>query len=427
MSDLHTRTVTELATVQPPPTSRDLVQDCLDRIRDRDDTIGAFTHVAWEQAIADARARDDETARGETRGSLHGIPVAIKDIFDTRGMPTAYGSQIWAGHRPACDASCVSLLRGAGAVIIGKTVTAEFAFNAPGPTRNPHNLEHTPGGSSQGSAASVSDFMVPLSLGTQTAGSVIRPASFCGVVGYKPTYNWIERSGLKLASQSLDTIGIMGRSVPDVWLVAGALVRPGAASVVGLAEPPRIGVCRTHVWDRAESGAQAQLEEAVSRLARAGAQVRDVELPPECEGLVHAQERIATFEAARSLAQELNESADLLSDDLRDRLLEGASMPHEEYTAARNLQDQCATLVDGIWDELDVLATLPATGEAPRGLTWTGDHSFNSIWTVVQTPCVTLPVFTGPTGLPIGLQVVGPRHRDAAMLSAAEWIHRALM
>ena len=251
MGDLYDRTVTELATLQPPPTSTQLVEDCLGRIRERDAMIGAFTYVAGDDAIADARARDKESARGERRGPLHGIPVAIKDIFDTRGMPTAYGSPIWTGHMPLCDASCVSLLRAAGAVIIGKTVTAEFAFSAPGPTRNPHNLEHTPGGSSQGSAASVADFMVPLSLGTQTAGSVIRPAAYCGVVGYKPTYNWIERSGVKFASQSLDTIGIMGRSVPDVALAAGVLVGRHVTPLLPLTTPPRIGLCRTHVWARA--------------------------------------------------------------------------------------------------------------------------------------------------------------------------------
>ena len=426
MGDLYDRTVTELATLQPPPTSTQLVEDCLGRIRERDAMIGAFTYVAGDDAIADARARDKESARGERRGPLHGIPVAIKDIFDTRGMPTAYGSPIWTGHMPLCDASCVSLLRTAGAVIIGKTVTAEFAFSAPGPTRNPHNLEHTPGGSSQGSAASVADFMVPLSLGTQTAGSVIRPAAYCGVVGYKPTYNWIERSGVKFASQSLDTIGIMGRSVPDVALAASVLVGRHVTPLLPLTTPPRIGLCRTHVWARADEATKAHLEDAAGRLGRAGAPVRDVELPPECAGLIHAQERIATFEAARSLAGELSDSPDLISDDLRARLMGGASMPSEEYAAARSLQDQCATLVDEVWGGVDILITPPATGEAPKGLGSTGDHSFNAIWTTVQTPCVTLPLFTGPTGLPIGLQVVGPRHHDRETLAAAEWLHQTL-
>ena len=427
MGDLNALTITELDALRPPPASTELVEDCLARIRTRDSAVRAFTHVAWDQALADARARDEEAATGRARGPLHGIPVAIKDIFDTRGMPTAYGSPIWREHRPRNDASCVTLLRDAGAIIIGKTVTAELAFTEPGPTRNPHNLKHTPGGSSQGSAAAVADLMVPLALGTQTAGSVIRPASFCGVVGYKPTFNWIERSGLKFFSQTLDTVGIMARSIGDVALAAGVLVSRFLSPLQSLDTPPKVGVCRSPAWDRAQDVMKANLAEAAARLERAGARVSDVELPAACDGLLQAQSRIAAFEAARSLAYELNESPELLSEDLRARLREGAAMPGGEYAAARVLRDRCAALVDEIWTHVDVLITPPATGEAPHGLTSTGDYSFNAIWTVVQTPCVTVPVFTGPAGLPIGLQVVGPRRQDLATLAAAEWVHQTLV
>ena len=426
MGELNTLTVTELIALRPPPSSTELLEGCLAQIHARDSEVRAFTHVAWERALADARVLDDERGKGRTRSPLHGIAVAIKDILDTRGMPTAYGSPIWRKHRPAHDASCVRLLRDAGAVIIGKTVTAELAFTDPGPTRNPHNLMHTPGGSSQGSAAAVADLMVPLALGTQTAGSVIRPASFCGVVGYKPTFNWIERSGLRFFSQSLDTIGIMARSVPDVALAASVLANRSLFPLQPLEAPPRVGVCRSPAWDRADDVTKTHLAEATTRLQEAGARVSSVELPAACDGLLDAQRRIAGFEAARSLSHELREYPALLSEDLRALLREGAVMPPEEYAAARVLQDQCVILVDEIWTDVDILVTPSATGEAPRGLGSTGDPSFNAIWTVVGTPCVTVPAFRGPAGLPIGLQVVGRRHRDLDTLAAAEWVRRAL-
>ncbi len=404
-------------------TSVALVQACLDRIVAREADIGAWAFIEGAPALEQARARDKESPRGP----LHGVPVGIKDIFDTCDMPTKYGSAIYKRYRPEADAAAVALLRDAGAVILGKTVTAEFALGRPGRTVNPHNRAHTPGGSSSGSAAAVADGMVPLALGTQTLGSVIRPAAYCGVVGYKPTHGTISRAGIKPLSDELDTVGVFARSIADAALLAGVLGdRPLPDFTNGAGVSPRIGLCRTPLWSGADGTTRAALEEALPRLAAKGARVSEVALPTVCDSLAGAATVICDYDAYRSLSFERLTGAEHLSPELTERLAKAAAIERPTYEAALTLAATCRRMVDGLFRDVDVLLTPAAVGEAPKGLTGTGDPFANKLWTVLHVPAVTIPVFTGPTGLPIGAQIVGPRNGDGRMLVAAEWIRRAL-
>ncbi|MEX2643120.1 MAG: amidase [Acetobacterales bacterium] len=424
MSDLNRQDVAQLASAVAAGKLRAeaVVEACLARAAERDGEVKAFAHLAGDAALAEARRLD----KAGSTGPLHGIPVVVKDVIDTAGMPTSYGSEIWKGHVPALDAACVAQVKAAGGIVLGKTVTTEFALRTPGPTANPHNLAHTPGGSSQGTAAAVADFMAPLGFGTQTAGSVGRPAAYCGVVGYKPTYNLINRAGLKFAAENLDTIGVMGRSVPDVALLVGALANATLGAFEAKASPPRIGFCRSPLWGKAEDYTHALLEQSAATLAKAGAKVVDLDLPAACGDLVDAQATICTYEIGRALAWEYAHHPKLMSDPLRERVGKGVAMKQDVYLAARKTQERCIAEAAGIWSDVDILLTPAAQGEAPKGLQATGDPMFSTIWTTLHLPCVVLPVAKGPTGLPLAVQVVGPRHADAAMLTAAHWVHRAL-
>src|SRR6266446_4577339 len=317
MKPLHELTAAEAAAAIAAGTitSEALVTACLERITAREERVGAWEYLDPEQARTQARARD----RSPAQGPLHGVPLGIKDLIDTSDMPTCYGSPIYAGYRPAWDAASVALLRAAGAVILGKTVTTEFAMFTPGKTANPHNVAHTPGGSSSGSAAAVADMMVPLALGTQTAGSIISPASFCGVVGYKPTHGQFPVAGIKALSQTLDTLGGFARSVADFALLRAVLVG-GPVQLPALERTPRLGLCRTPQWPHATAATREALETAGRQLAAAGAKVRDLELPAEFEHLVAAQETIQTHEEARCCAYELTMHREQLSSKLLELL-----------------------------------------------------------------------------------------------------------
>ncbi len=425
MTYLGKKTLTEVVSGIASGTTKAeaLVQECLARIDARDSEIAAWTYVAREQALAEARARDKETPRSP----LHGLPVAVKDVIDTCDMPTEYGSPIYKGFRPHLDAACVAMVRAAGGIVLGKTVTTEFATRKPGPTRNPHNLEHTPGGSSSGSGAAVADGMVPLSFGTQTAGSVIRPASYCGVVGYKPTFNTISRVGLKLISDSLDTIGVLTATVADAALLVGTLHRKPLGAFDARPSAPRIGFCRTPVWDKAEDTTRALLEDAVARLAKAGAKVSDVELAPECADLFRTQANLSGVEGMRSLAHEWRTNRDLISDMLQTKLQAAVDdFSVDDYFTAQRFAEGCRLKTDALFNDFDVLVTPSAMGEAPKGIEATGDPMFNTLWTVLYTPAVTVPALSGPNGLPVGVQVVGPRFGDDQTLTYAEWVHQAL-
>ncbi len=357
---------------------------------------------------------------------MHGVPVGIKDIIDTYDMPTSYGSPIYAGHESFADAAGVAMLRAAGAVILGKTVTTEFAMFTPGKTANPHNPAHTPGGSSSGSAAAVADAMVPLALGTQTAGSIIRPASYCGAVGYKPTHGNFPIAGIKALAQSLDTLGGFSRRVADLALLRAVMIA-APAELVKLAGPPRIGVYRTPQWPEASADTHTALETAAQQLAKAGAEVRDAELMPEFADLVAAQETIQVFEGVRCCAYELKHHREQLSPRLLELMETGLQTSYQAYAAAMALAEQCRRHLETVFTAHDVLLVPSAPGEAPAGLSATGNPLFNRMWTLLHVPAVSLPGYVGANGLPVGVQVIGPIGDDDRLLSIADGIHACLV
>ena len=400
-------------------TAVQLVSDCLERIAEREPVVHAWTHVDAEGALEHARALDAGTATG----LLHGLPIGVKDLLDTCDMPTSYGSPIYAGYRPIADASSVALARAAGAVVLGKTVTTEFATFHPGPTCNPRNPQHTPGGSSSGSAAAVADWMVPLAFGSQTAGSIIRPAAFCGVVGYKPTYGSINRVGAKMISDTLDTLGVLARTVADAGLFVAALSgRRELAIEEVTSDAPRIGLCRTYEWNRAHTDTMAAVEEAGRRLSAAGASVRDLTLPDPFSGLAEAQTSIMVSEVAKCLSHEWLAHREDLSSDMVAMIEKGLAVTPARYDAAQSLARACRTLLPHVFSECEVLIAPSAIGEASSGIQATGDPLFNRIWTLLRTPCVHVPCASGSHGLPLGVTVVGPSHADRLTLSAASWV-----
>ena len=404
-------------------TSEALVRDCLERIAAREGDVQAWEYLDRDGALKQARAAD----AGPRRGLLHGLPVGVKDLIDTVDMPTTYGSPVYAGHRPAWDAACVALTRAAGGIVIGKTVTTEFAGMHPGKTRNPHNPAHTPGGSSSGSAAAVADYMVPLAFGSQTAGSVIRPAAFCGVVGYKPSFGLISRVGVKALSDTLDTIGTIARTVPDAALLAAAVTgRSDLLVEKPLSTKPRVGICRTYEWKQVQPETVAAFENAATKLAAAGVTVKEIKLPPTYASLVQAQTDIQLVEQAQSLAYERLTYRAQLSERLRDILDAGMKVSPERYDAAQTLARNCRRTLTEVFTDCDVLLAPSAPGAAPAGLDMTGDPLFSRIWTLLRVPCVNIPVATAANGLPVGLQVIGAFGSDAQTLAAAHWLHQDL-
>lgn len=403
-------------------TSETLVAACLERIAARDGELAAWAHVAADASLAQARALDRQPARGP----LHGVPVGIKDIFDTADMPTEYNSAIYRGHRPRADAAAVTLLRQAGCVVLGKTATAEFANLHPPATRNPRNPAHTPGGSSSGSAAAVADRMVPLALGTQTAGSVIRPAAFCGVIGLKPSFGSINRAGVKPVSDTLDTIGLFSNTVEDAALALSLLSGRPVPDFASKIAAPRIGLARTSRWKDADAATQAALESAAKQLASAGAGVRDAALPPAAEALFDAQGLIMNFEAARALAWERSNHREAISATLLRRLEDGWAVSREQYDNARQTVRDAQRQFADLMRSFDLLLTPSARGEAPLGLASTGDSLFNRVWTLLGVPCVTLPWGSGPQGLPLGIQFVSAIEQDTVLLAHAQWAAGAL-
>lgn len=402
--------------------SEELVKACLERIDERESTVGAWIHLDADAALAEARRRDQQPKRGP----LHGVPVGVKDIVDTVDMPTRCGSPIYENRRPDSDAACVALLRAAGMVVLGKTVTTEFAMRTAGKTTNPHNPGHTPGGSSSGSAAAVAAGMVPLAIGTQTAGSVIRPAAYCGVVGYKPTYGRIPRAGVKLISESLDTIGIMARAVSDAALFAAVLEGTPYKAPDPLEQPPVFGYCRSPAWGEIEPAGEAAMEEAAEKARRAGAEVVEVNLPPTFDEAGDAHAVMMAYEASRMLAFERENHWERLSAPLKQTMNDGRVYKRERYDEARSVQAQCRASLWEVMDRVDVLLTPAAQGDAPEGLSWTGNPVFNRIWTMLGVPCVTVPGVTSSRGLPVGTQIVGAVGRAAHTLACAAWMHDAL-
>ena len=425
MASLNTLTATELAQRLDAgtATAEAIVRDHLDRIDQRDAEVLAWSHLAREAALQTARVLD----RGPRKGPLHGIPMGVKDIIDSFDQPTTYGSPIYRTHRPLADAATVALARDAGAILLGKTVTTEFANRHPGPTRNPHNPVHTPGGSSSGSAAAVADFQSVLGTGTQTGGSVIRPAAFCGIVGYKPSYGHFAPAGMKANTEWLDTIGAYARSVEDIALFRAALMAMPFTPINRLGRPPKIAVAFTHHRDEHSSEGTKAVNDAAAAFARAGAQVTEIELPTPVRDMTQGQKTLSAFDGPRAHADEARRFPGLLSESLKkDKLEAGAKIDYATWVAARKLGETGRAAVDALFSDIDVILTAPAKGEAPPGLGHTGDATFNLLWTYLWMPCVTLPLTKGPTGLPVGIQLVGRQHEDAGLLDIAAWARSVL-
>jgi amidase len=403
-------------------TAAALAEACLARIEALEGTVRAFAALDAGATRAAARAAD----AAASRGPLHGVPFAVKDVIDTADLPTAMGSPIWAGHRPRADAACVALARAAGGILLGKTVTAEMAYVTPGATTNPHHAGHTPGGSSSGSAAAVAAGMVPLALGTQTGGSVLRPAFFCGVVGFKPSFGAIPRAGMKLMADSLDTIGLFARGVEDAAAFAAVLAGEPPAPLPALDAPPRLALCRTHLWDDAAAEGREAVLDAAARLRLAGVEVREMVLPLDLSALMAARNTINDYEIARALAHEWTWHRDALSPRLAQAIQAGWGIPLAAYRQAQRLAETARLSFAAAMDGLDALLVPGAAGEAPAGLGHTGDSRFQGLWTLLHGPAIGLPTHRGPRGLPVGVQLVAPRHADATLLAAAAWAMRRL-
>ena len=422
MKPLNQLTATEIvqAIGSGKATCEAVVRACLDHIAERDPAVRAWQFIDADLALKQARALD---SRGSS-GQLHGVPVGFKDIIDTHDMPTEYGSPIYAGHQPVNDAACVALTRKAGGVVMGKTVTTEFANRYPGKTMNPFDPQRTPGGSSSGSAAAVGDFMVPLAIGTQTTASTLRPASFCGCVGFRPTWGDLRAVGVKEAAGSLDTLGLIARSVEDIALFRDVLVGCPSEPLPETAAP-RIGFCRTPLWDQADATTQASLEGLAQRLASAGAPVKDVTLPDEFARIPDAHQWISSFEFSRNFTWEIENHWEKISETLRNnRLKHGLSCSFEQYREARTFAEDCRARVSDALGDCDVLLVPAAAGEAPIGLNSTGNAAFCTIWTTVHVPAMTLPLFRGPNGLPVGAQFVARRNEDRKLMAACRWVMR---
>ena len=394
-----------------------LARACLARIAAREPIVHAWRELDAQRMLARARELD----RGSRRGLLHGLPVAIKDIIATADFPTRYGSSIYDDYRPPADAACVSLIQAQGAVIPGKTVTTEFAYFKPGPTTNPVNPRHTPGGSSSGSAAAVADFMVPLALGTQTAGSVIRPAAFCGIVGYKATHGRFNLTGVKPFAPSLDTLGCFAREVDDVELLRSALSAHEYRPLPTPAARLRIGLCRSPTWDVVESDAERAVRDVLA-LLRNDVDVRDFDASP-IDAATDAQAVVMAFEASQSLHYEYRVHRGALSARLAELIETGRRVQWADYIAALGAAATARRSMRAAFEVHDVLLTPSAPGEAPIGLEATGDPIFNRGVTMLGLPAVTLPAGHGARQMPLGVQLIGAWDSDRELLAFARSIH----
>ncbi|MGZ3409438.1 MAG: amidase [Xanthobacteraceae bacterium] len=395
---------------------------CRQTIELREPEISAFAHLALDAARDHAQA----DAQKFTASTLHGLPLAVKDIFDTFDMPTAYGSPIYDGYRPRADAALVAMARRAGANIIGKTVTTPFAFLDPARTKNPRNLNHTPGGSSSGSAAAVAAGMVPAAIGTQTGGSVIRPAAYCGVTGYKPSDRMLPTVGVKCFSWSLDTPGFFAASVADAAFVAGAVSGRDLRVDAAHDKPPHIALVRTHIWSQASAEMQAAVEIAARAVERAGGRVSEIELPAIFEDAFHIHGTIQNYEAARSLAFEYDHYRDRLPKLLHELLDDAGAVTTQDYDDARRISKRARRAFADVMSNVDALLTPSAPGAAPAGLGSTGAAIFNRLWTLVGAPCVNVPGLTDSQNLPLGVQIVGRFGRDQATLAVAQFLEKAI-
>ena len=406
-------------------TSRALVEASLRAFDEREPVLHAFTWLDRDRALRLADAADAATKRGAEIGLLHGIPIGVKDIFDTAGIPTENGSALFAGRVPDRSAAVVTSLERAGAIVIGKTVTSELAFYHPGPTTNPHDPTRTPGGSSMGSAAAVAAGIVPAAVGSQTNGSTIRPAAFCGVVGVKPTYGRLPRDGVMAFAPTLDQVGGFASTVEGAaWLCAAMAAEPLERWWGGpAAEAPRFAAVRTRDWERASEPMRERFQQAVDALAAAGRPIEWPVLPGGLDDAVPTLVTIMRYEGARSLRPYVKERSEAVSEVARAFFAEGERVADGDHERALMEREQLVAAFTEWAARYDAVLTLPAIGEAP-GLETTGDPIFCTRWTLVGAPAVSIPIGRGPSGLPLGLQLVGAPGDDKRLLSAAAWAER---
>lgn len=418
--------------------ARDYALALLDRVRETEPDVAAWASLDRDYLLAQADAADERLRAGTAVGELHGVPIGVKDIIDTAALPTENGTVLHAGRQPAHDAAAIVRMFAAGGLLMGKTVTTELATYAPGKTRNPHDLAHTPGGSSSGSAAAVAAGMVPLAIGTQTNGSVIRPASFCGVVGYKPTAGWISRRGILRQSPVLDQVGVFARTVEDAALLAQCLAGQDAddpaagprtaprwleAARDPLLASPLFGLVRTPMWDRVAPDARAALLDLVKAL---GSRATEVEMPQDSESVLALHRLVMEADIAASFDSEYRRGRDQLSASLRGQIERGRAVSPGDYRMALERRALVATTFGRMFEQVDALLTPAALGTAPRGLEATGDPVMCTLWTFTGQPAISLPLLRGANGLPIGVQLVGPRDDDARLLRTAQWLTAAL-
>lgn len=416
-------------------TSVDLVSACLKRIATRDSDVGAWAHLDADKALAAARACDVARAAGAKLGTLSGIPVGVKDIIDTVDYPTENGTPVFAGRQPEADAHIVSQLRAAGAIILGKTVTTELAFFGPGKTKNPHDASRTPGGSSSGSAAAVADYQVPLALGTQTAGSIIRPASYCGSIGFKPTFGYASRTGVLAQSAPLDTIGGYARTVADIALLMDAISgfdvadrdmasgdKPSlfAALAVPLPRAPRFAFVKSPAWPLADAMTRSTFE-AYAASFGARAEIVEAPLPSEFEGSLRLQQIVQFSDIARNYGPIADAHPSLVSGKLKEIIAEGRTFSNADIAAARAEREPLYDALRPILVNFDAILTPAAPGPALVGLSATGSPMFNALWTYLGMPCISLPLLKAD-GMPLGVQLVGARATDASLLRVSSWL-----
>jgi Asp-tRNA(Asn)/Glu-tRNA(Gln) amidotransferase A subunit family amidase len=395
-----------------------LAQACLDRVAEREPSLRAWSHIQADLVLSRARELDGV----EVRGPLHGLPIAVKDVFLTEDMPTQYNSPIYNGFHPRTDAAVVKILRAAGALIFGKTETVAFAATGrKAPTRNPRNLAHSPGGSSSGSAAAVADFHTPLALGTQTGGSIVRPASYCGVFGMKPTWNLISNEGAKTFATSLDTVGWFARTAADLELLYDVLdPEPPTPAAPFELRRSSVAVCRTPMWSQAEPATRDALMLAAERLRSAGASVEDLDLPSPFEDLHQRHFIVMRAEGRAAFLAEYRADYALLEPDLRDYVENRWGYARGDLRQAYDVAADCRARFDALAEPYDLILAPSAVGEAPLGLSLTGEMTFNGMWTLLHAPCINVPGFSGPLGLPVGVTVVAPRFADRRALAAAK-------
>lgn len=401
-------------------TSERLTSACIERVREREPEVQAWAYFDADLALETARMLD----RTPRIGPLHGIPVAIKDIMDTAQMPTAYGSPIYTGYCPKIDAAPVAAVRAAGGLIFGKAITTEFAHRLPGHTRNPLDLERTPGGSSSGCVAAVADGMAPIALTTQTTASTIRPASFCGLVGYRPSFGIMGLMGVKQSAPAMDTVGIIARTVGDCALMRDVLLeKPTRPPTVQTDAKARIGFCRTPFWDKVEPEARALIEATVASFAAEGAEVRDLDTPDDFAELQACHRRITSYELVRSLTAERREHMALLSPLLREgRMTDGMRVSFEDYIDAVEIVERARTFAGEFFQPYDFVVCPATSGIAPKGLSSTGLSEFCVLWTSLHVPAITVPLSTRIDNMPLGIQLVGRRGHDMRLFDHALWV-----